>query len=145
MNVMDMTDAEIYEYSIRVLTEHFGLPGTTRFLEICQPHKNEGSGAEQKLSILEMEEIREKVYKAYAPKSLKSKKERNRKMTKHSNIAFYKLGIKAISDALDPIGMARFIRIRKPSTMDYTAERHKWLDKLDKETILTGIQQIEQR
>ncbi|MDE0014683.1 MAG: hypothetical protein OXU51_00740 [Candidatus Poribacteria bacterium] len=144
MNVIEMADAEIYEHSIKVLTEHFGLPGTTRFLQICQPSKDEIIRTGQQLTILEMEEIREKVYKSYAAKSLKSKKERNRKMTKHSNIAFYKLGIKAISDALGPIGMARFIRIRKPNLVSYTEERHKWLDKLDKDTILTGIQQIQQ-
>ena len=50
-----------------------------------------------------------------------------------SDLAFYKLGLKVISDQLGPVGMARFIRIRKPGTGDYTAERHKWLDKLDRD------------
>ena len=144
MNILEMTDAEVYEHSIKTLTECFGLAGATRFLQICQPHKDEVSGTAQKLSALEMEEIREKVYKAYAAKYPASIKERNQKMTKRSDIAFYELGLKALSDALGPVGMARFIRIRKPSTIDYTAERHKWLDKLDKDTILTGIQQIQQ-
>ena len=66
-------------------------------------------------------------------------------MTKRSDIAFYKLGLRALSDVLGPVGMARFIRIRKPNSIDYTEERHKWLDKLDKNTILTGIQQIQQK
>lgn len=57
----------------------------------------------------------------------------------------YELGIKAISDALGPVGMARFIRIRRPNLVNYTEERHKWLDKLDKDTILKGIQQIQQK
>ena len=144
MNVMDMTDVQIYELGIKVLTECFGLLGTTRFLQICHPHKDEVSGAGQKLSDLEMEEIREKVYKAYAAKDPESKKEHNRKMTKQSDIAFYELSIKAISDVLGPVGMARFIRIRKPNLVNYTEERHKWLDKIDKDTILTEIQQIQQ-
>ena len=144
MNVMDMTDAQIYEHGIKTLTECFGLPGATRFLQICQPRKNEVSGTAQKLSALEMEEIREKVYKAYTAKYPESIKERNQKTSKRSDIAFYELGLKAISDALGPVGMARFIRIRKPNLVDYTEERHKWLDKLDKDTILTGIQQIQQ-
>ena len=144
MNAMDMTDVQIYELGIKVLTECFGLPGTTRFLQICQPHKDEVSGAGQKLSDLEMEEIREKVYKAYAAKDPKFKKEHNRKMTKQSDIAFYELSIKAISDVLGPVGMARFIRIRRPNLVNYTEERHKWLDKLDRDTILTEIQQIQQ-
>ena len=145
MNVMDMTDAQIYELGIKALTESFGLPNTTRFLQICQPHKDEVSGDGQKLSDLEMEEIREKVYKAYASKYPEPKKEHNRKMNKRSDIAFYELSIKAISDALGPVGMARFIRIRKPNLINYTEERHKWLDKLDRDTILTEIQKIQQK
>ena len=64
MNIMDMSDAQIYELSIKALTECFGLPNTTRFLQMCQPHKDKVSEVGQKLSNLEMEEIREKVYKA---------------------------------------------------------------------------------
>lgn len=146
MNLHDMTDARIYELGIKALVEALGLPGTTRFLQICQPHKGEGgSGTLQKLSAPEMEEIRKKVYKAHAAKYPERRKERDRKMTKQSDIAFYELGIKAISDALGPVGMARFIRIRRPNLVNYTEERHKWLDKLDKDTILTGIQQIQQK
>ena len=140
-----MTDAQIYEHGIKALIECFGIPGATRFLQICQPHKDEVSGTDQKLSVLEMEEIREKIYKAYTAKVPEPIKERNRKMTKRTDIAFYELGLKAISDALGPVGMARFIRIRKPNLVDYTEERHKWLDKLDKDTILTEIQQIQRK
>ena len=146
MNLQDMTDAEVYELGMKALTECFGLPGTTRFLQICQPRKGDGINRTlQQLSALEMEEIREKVYKAHIAKDPESKKERDRKMTKRSDIAFYELGIKAISDALGPVGMARFIRIRRPNLVNYTEERHKWLDKLDKDTLLTGIQQIQQK
>ena len=145
MNVMDMTDAQIYELGITALTECFGLPETTRFLQICQPHKDESRGTRPRLSVLEMEEIREKVYKAYTVKSPESEEECKREMPKETDIAFYKLGIKAISNALGPLGMARFIRIRKPNAVDYTAECHKWLGTLDRDTILTGIQQIQQK
>ena len=145
MNVMNMTDAQIYELGIKALIECFGLPSTTRFLQICQPHKDEVSEGGQKLSDLEMEEIREKVYKAYAAKYPGCKKEHNRKMNKQSDIAFYEFSIKVISDALGPVGMARFIRIRKPNLVNYTEERHKWLDELDRDTILTRIQQIQQK
>ena len=62
-----------------------------------------------------------------------------------SDMAFHKLGLKVISDRLGPVGMARFIRMRKPGTRNYTAERHKWLDKLDRDTILEGIQQVQQK
>ena len=58
----------IFGFHYKTLTECFGLPGTTRFLQICQPHKDEVSRTGQKLFALEMEEIREKVYKAYTAK-----------------------------------------------------------------------------
>ena len=61
MNILEMTDAQIYEHGIKVLTECLGLSGTTRFLQICQPHQDEVSQTEQKLSALEMEEIHKKV------------------------------------------------------------------------------------
>ena len=60
-----------------------------------------------------------------------------------SDIAFYELALNIILDRLGPVGMMRFIRIRRPGTGDYTAERHQWLDKLDWQTILEGIQEVE--
>ncbi len=41
-----------------------------------------------------------------------------------------KLGIEALSRALGPIGMARFIQQFDKGSGNYTAERGKWLDDL---------------
>lgn len=139
-----MTDEKIYELAIKILTENLGITRTMQFLQICQPHKDDAARAEQRLSHLQMEKIRMKVYEAYSAKHLNSENEHIEKIANPSDIVLYKLGIKTISDELGPVGMARFIRICKPSTGDYVEERHKWLDKLDRETILTGIQQIQQ-
>jgi hypothetical protein len=38
-------------------------------------------------------------------------------------------GIKALSDALGPVDMARFLMQFDKGEGDYTKERHKWLDK----------------
>ena len=138
-----MTDVEVYELGLKALTENLGLTETTRFLQICQPHKSDPARSMRPLSDLKMERIREKVYKAYVAKQPESENQPIKKITSLSSIALYELGIKVISDKLGPVGMAQFIRIRKPSTVDYTAERHKWLDKLDRDTILEGIQQIQ--
>lgn len=85
-----------------------------------------------------------KVYKSYTAKPPNPENEHIEKRANPSDIVLYELGIKTISDELGTVGMARFIRICKPNTSDYTKERHKWLDKLDWETILAGIQQIQQ-
>lgn len=140
MNILEIPDRQIYELVIKILAEHLGLDGTTRFLEICKPRKNAIEVRAQTLSHAQIKKIQEKVYKVYRTKPLVSHKN----FSRMSDMAFYKLGLKIISDQLGPVGMARFIRIRKPGTDDYTAKRHKWLDKLDRDTILEGTQQVQQ-
>lgn len=141
MNILEMPDSKVYELVIKILAEHLGIDGTTRFLEICKPRENDIEVRAQTLSHPEMQKIQEKIYEAYPTKLFVS----HRHLSQMSDIAFYKLGLKVISDQLGPVGMARFIRIRKPDTGDYTAKRHQWLDKLDRDTILEGIQQIQQK
>lgn len=141
MNVRDMTDAEVYRQGLEVLLDTLGNAGTIRFLGICKPRKSDIKVKVQTLSRSDMEKIQEKVYKAYGTQPFVS----HRDFSQMSDMDFYKLGLNAISDQLGPVGMTRFIRIRRPDTYDYTAERHKWLDKLDKNTILEGIQQIQQK
>ena len=144
MKIIDMTDEKIYELAIKVLTENLGLTRTMQFHQICQPHKDDAARVGQKLSHLQMERIRAKVYEAYTAKQRDSENEHIKKIASPSDIVLYELGIKTISDELGPVGMARFIRICKPNPVNYTEDRHKWLDKLNRETILAGIQEIQQ-
>lgn len=57
----------------------------------------------------------------------------------------YERGFEVLLDKLGPTGTIRFLKQCKPATDDYTAERHKWLDKLDMETILQEIQELRQK
>ena len=145
MNILEMADEKIYELGIKVLTKNLGLTETTRFLYICQPQEADAAVAWQTLSHLKMEKIQKKVFQEYEAKHPVPENEHIRNLSTLPDMTLYKFGLDAILDELGLVGMARFIRIRKPNTMDYTAERHKWLDKLDKETILTEIQQIQQK
>lgn len=43
---------------------------------------------------------------------------------------------------MEHAGTMRFLEQCEPDTGDYTAERHKWLDSLDMETIMQGIQAV---
>ena len=144
MNILEMTDEKIYELGIKVLTKNLGLTGTKRFLYICKPQETDAAVAWQTLSHPKMEKIQKEVFQAYEAKHPVPENEHIRNLSTLPDMTLYKFGLDAILDELGLVGMARFIRIRKPSTIDYTAERHKWLDKLDKETILAGIQQAEQ-
>lgn len=139
-----MTDEKIYKLGIKVLTKNLGITGTTRFLDICQPQDADTAVAWQALSHLTMEKIQKEVFQAYEAKHRVPENDYIRNLSTLPDMTLYKFGLDAILDELGLAGMARFIRIRKPNTIDWTAERHKWLDKLDKEAILTEIQQIQQ-
>ena len=59
--------------------------------------------------------------------------------------AVYKRGLEILLDKLGHAGTIRFLEQCAPATGDYTAERHKWLDSLDMETIMQGIQALRQK
>ena len=144
MNILEIPDEKIYELGIKVLTKNLGLTGAKRFLYICKPQEADVAVAWQPLSHLKMEKIQKEVLQSYEAKHPVPENEHIRNLSTLPDMMLYQFGIDAILDELGIVGMARFIRIRKPSTIDYTAERHKWLDKLDKDTILAGVQRAEQ-
>ena len=57
----------------------------------------------------------------------------------------YELGLEILLDKLGRAGTIRFLGQCEPPTGDYTAERHKWLDGLDMETIMQGIQDLREK
>lgn len=57
----------------------------------------------------------------------------------------YELGLEILLNKLGYAGAVRFLEQCRPASGDYTAERHKWLDKLDMETIIQGIQELRQK
>ena len=60
-----------------------------------------------------------------------------------TNIEFFELGIATLLEKLGPTGVSRFLRQCEPGTGDYTIERHKWLDKIDREAGLKEIKKIQ--
>jgi hypothetical protein len=52
-----------------------------------------------------------------------------------------KLGLEALSKALGPIGMARFLQQVETGVGDYTIERSLWLKDLDLETVMEEIKE----
>ena len=45
---------------------------------------------------------------------------------------------------LGPLGMARYLRTHGVASVDYTRDRHMWLDKLTIENILEEARKLEQ-
>ena len=56
----------------------------------------------------------------------------------------YEIGVEVLLDKLGHEGTIRFLQQCEPAMGDYTVERHKWLDGLDMETIMQGIQKLRQ-
>lgn len=54
----------------------------------------------------------------------------------------YELALKILLDRLGISGRHRFLEQCKPTIRNYTAERHKWLDTLDMETVMQEVQEL---
>ncbi len=65
------------------------------------------------------------------------------KVLQMTNVEFFELGIETLLEKLGPTGVSRFLRQCEPGTGDYAVERHKWLDKIDRETGLKEIKKIQ--
>jgi hypothetical protein len=53
--------------------------------------------------------------------------------------ALRKTGLLAISKALGPLGLVRFLQQFETGVGDYTKERQQWLDKMDIKSIVSEI------
>ena len=62
-----------------------------------------------------------------------------------SDAEVYRRGLEVLLDTLGDAGTIRFLEQCDPSSGDYTAERHQWLDGLDMEMIIQGIQELRQK
>jgi hypothetical protein len=60
----------------------------------------------------------------------------------HDPSALRRAGIEALTKALGPVGMARFLRLYDRGVGDYTAERDQWLGEWDVDRI---FQEAERR
>ena len=54
-------------------------------------------------------------------------------------VAIRKIGLEALSKALGPIGMVRFLQQFESGIGDYTKEREQWLKGMDVKRIVTEI------
>lgn len=65
---------------------------------------------------------------------------------KHMNPSLIrKLGIEALSKALGPVGMARFLQQYETGVGDYTKERQLWVKGEDIKSIVNGIKRNRKR
>lgn len=138
MDVIEMTDADIYEVSLEALMDKLGPGRTKRFLRQCKPPESEIALVAWKLSKREMTLIQKKIYEARG-----AEQDNLEKRVELSDHEIYQLGLKAISGKLGPAGLMRFLLISKPGSGDYSVDRHK-LSMPDLDTIVNEIQSAEE-
>ena len=148
MHTLEITDAEWYQRILDVLLEHLGPIELQRFLAYAKAGRGELAAACQPwVTQMETETIQRGMQACHprhaagpsladAPVNCTPKP--RRAMTDDE---LHRFGLEGISDKLGLPGLVRFSRLCTPGTGDYTRDRHKWLDKLDWDTVLEEIRQ----
>lgn len=117
MNVLDMTDLEIYELGIKKLTEQMGTTYAARFLQKCKPRDYDYTAERHKWLVddLDIPTMVEQIQEAGA---LQAEEERIKAervaawrmgLLELTDIEIYELGIKILADDLRAYGLLRFI------------------------------------
>ena len=118
MNVLEMTDLEIYELGIKELTEQLGAAYTKRFLQRCKPRDYDYTAERHKLLandpdiptiVKQMQQARAAEEKEEYIKAERVASWRNG-LLELTDIEIYELAFKVLSDRLEGYGLATFIR-----------------------------------
>ena len=152
MDTLEMTDAEWYQRILDVLLEHLGPGGLQRFLAYAKAGRGELAAAcHPWVTRLEGETIQRGMQAcslrqargtslAEAPTNGPSDKV-PKPLSAMTDNELHRFGLDGISEKLGLPGLFRFSRLCTPGTGDYTRDRHKWLDKLDWDTVIEEIRQ----
>ena len=117
MNVLEMTDLEIYELGVKKLTEQMGTAYTAKFLQKCKPRDYDYT-AERHKWLADAPDIPTMVEQIQKEKALQAEEERVRAkrvaawrkgLLELTDIEIYELGFKVLADGLGAYGLLRFI------------------------------------
>ena len=117
MDVLKMTDLEIYELGIKELTEQLGAAYTKRFLQQCKPRDYDYTAERHKLLandpdiptiVKQIQQARAAEKKEECIKAERVASWRNG-LLELTDIEIYELALKVLSDRLDGYGLATFI------------------------------------
>ena len=117
MDVLKMTDLEIYELGIKELTEQLGAAYTKRFLQRCKPRDYDYTAERHKL-LADQPDIDTIVKRIQKRKVERKEEERikaervaawRRGVLELTDIEMYELALKVLADSLGAYGLLRFI------------------------------------
>ena len=127
MEILEMTDIEIYELGIKKLTEQMGTTYTTQFLQKCKPRDYDYT-AERHKWLVDDPDIPTIVKQIQEEKALQAKEERVKAeridawrsgLLELTDIEIYELGFKVLADSLGAYGLLRFITRHFKHLTDY--------------------------
>ena len=149
MNVLEITDIEIYELGIKKLTEQMGTAYTARFLQKCKPRDYDYT-AERHKWLSDTPDIPTMVKQIQEAKALQAEEERIKAeriaawrngLSELTDIAIYELGLKVLADSLSAYGLLRFITQHfKHLNSDQSIDRPQ--PQSDKDVRLGGTEQM---
>ena len=117
MDLLEMTDLEIYKLGVKKLTEQMGMAYTAKFLQKCKPRDYDYT-AERHKWLADDPDILTMVKQIQEAKALQAEDERIRAeriaawrngLLELTDIEIYELGLKVLADSLGAYGLATFI------------------------------------
>ncbi len=117
MDVLEMTDLEVYKLGIKELTEKIGPVYTEQFLKQCKPREYDYTAERHKLqaNAPDIPTIVKQIQQASAAQE-KEERIKNERVTawrdgilELTDIEIYELALKILADRLDAYGLATFI------------------------------------
>ena len=151
MDTLEMTDAEVYQQLLDELLTHLGPGGLQRFLAYAKAGRGELAAAcHPWVTRLEAETIQRGMQAcslrqargtslAEAPTNGTLKP-----LSAMTDDELHRFGLNLMGKNLGLFGLMVFSRLCTPGTGDYTRDRHKWLDKLERDAVLAQIQQCQE-
>lgn len=117
MDILEMTDLEIYELGIKELIEQIGPAYTKRFLRQCKPNEYDYSVERHKLLANQPDiptiakRIRKREAERKEEERIKSKRVAawRKGLLELTDLEIYELGLKVLVERLDAYGFLRFI------------------------------------
>ena len=151
MDILNMTDAEVYQQLLDELLTHLGPVELQRFLAYAKAGRGElAAPCQPWVTQMEKETIqrgKQPCRPQHAAASSLAEAPPNctpKPICEMADDELHRFGLEGISEKLGLPGLVRFSRLCTPGTGDYTRDRHKWLDKLDWDTVLEEIRQVQE-
>ena len=151
MDILNMTDAEVYQQILDELLTDLGPIELQRFLAYAKAGRGElAAPCQPWVTQMEKETIQRgrqacRQRHAAVPSLAEAPANCTQKPTgEMTDDELHRFGLKLIGEKRGLPGLIDFVRLGSPGTGNYTRDRHKWLDKLNWDTLLDEIRQVQE-